>query len=137
MLTPFVSLSLLSALSTAEYIHIRIQQRNGRKTITTLQGVPTEYDPKKLLKAFKSEFAFSLSSHFFPRPTPLLRAQGKESRADFCRTRAEEFACNGSLVEDEEMGQVIQLQGDQRTKILGMLVEEGISEFLLSFPLEA
>lgn len=26
--------------STADYIHIRIQQRNGRKTLTTLQGVP-------------------------------------------------------------------------------------------------
>jgi hypothetical protein len=36
-----------------DVIHIRIQQRNGRKTITTLSGVPTEYDPKKLLKAFK------------------------------------------------------------------------------------
>ena len=54
--------------------------------------MPTEYDPKKLLKAFKKE-----------------------------------FACNGSLVQDEEMGQVIQLQGDQRTKILAMLTEEGIS----------
>lgn len=81
--------------SSSSYIHIRIQQRNGRKTITTLQGVPTEYDPKKLLKAFKKE-----------------------------------FACNGSLVEDEDMGQVIQLQGDQRTKIATMLVEEGISESL-------
>jgi len=26
--------------SQADYIHIRIQQRNGRKTLTTLQGVP-------------------------------------------------------------------------------------------------
>ncbi|KAI0273549.1 eukaryotic translation initiation factor 1 [Gloeopeniophorella convolvens] len=73
------------------HIHIRIQQRNGRKTLTTLQGLPREYDAKKLLKAFKKE-----------------------------------FACNGTLVEDEEAGQVIQLQGDQRTKISTFLVEEGI-----------
>ncbi|TFY81702.1 hypothetical protein EWM64_g2307 [Hericium alpestre] len=73
------------------YIHIRIQQRNGRKTLTTLQGLPREYDAKKLLKAFKKE-----------------------------------FACNGTLVDDEEMGQVIQLQGDQRTKISNFLTEEGI-----------
>ena len=26
--------------SQADYIHIRIQQRNGRKTLTTLQGMP-------------------------------------------------------------------------------------------------
>lgn len=74
-----------------DYVHIRIQQRNGRKTLTTLQGLPPEYDPKKLLKAFKKD-----------------------------------FACNGTLVQDEELGQVIQLQGDQRTKVSLLLVEAGI-----------
>jgi translation initiation factor 1 len=77
--------------SQQNYIHIRIQQRNGRKTLTTLQGLPKDIDAKKLLKAFKKE-----------------------------------FACNGTLVDDEEMGQVIQLQGDQRTKISTFLTEEGI-----------
>merc|ERR1711872_285011 len=37
-------------------VHIRIQQRNGRKTITTLQGLDEKYDQKKLTKAFKKEF---------------------------------------------------------------------------------
>ncbi|OAV97797.1 hypothetical protein PTTG_08745 [Puccinia triticina 1-1 BBBD Race 1] len=74
-----------------DYVHIRIQQRNGRKTLTTIQGLPSEYDPKKLLKAFKKD-----------------------------------FACNGTLVPDEELGQVIQLQGDQRTKVSLLLVEAGI-----------
>ncbi|KAI6109588.1 eukaryotic translation initiation factor 1 [Pisolithus croceorrhizus] len=78
--------------SQSNYLHIRIQQRNGRKTLTTLQGLPKEYDPKKLLKAFKKE-----------------------------------FACNGTVVEDEEMGEVIQLQGDQRAKIANFLVEQGMS----------
>lgn len=36
-----------------DYIHIRIQQRNGRKTLTTVQGIAAEYDKKKLVKAFK------------------------------------------------------------------------------------
>ena len=67
------------------YIHIRIQQRNGRKTLTTLQGLPKgessfcpglidcrcscsseEYDAKKILKAFKKvcmpDFETALSS---------------------------------------------------------------------------
>lgn len=78
--------------SQSNYLHIRIQQRNGRKTLTTLQGLPKEYDPKKLLKAFKKE-----------------------------------FACNGTVVDDEEMGEVIQLQGDQRAKIANFLVEQGMS----------
>ncbi|KAG6865028.1 Eukaryotic translation initiation factor eIF-1 [Blastosporella zonata] len=42
--------------STADYIHIRIQQRNGRKTLTTLQGLPKQYDSKKILKAFKKVY---------------------------------------------------------------------------------
>jgi len=82
--------------SQQNYIHIRIQQRNGRKTLTTLQGLPKEYDPKKLLKAFKKE-----------------------------------FACNGTLVDDEELGQVIQLQGDQRLKISTFLTQEGIPKSLI------
>lgn len=38
---------------TDDYIHIRIQQRNGRKTLTTVQGIAADYDLKKLVKAFK------------------------------------------------------------------------------------
>ncbi|KAK9480047.1 translation initiation factor SUI1 [Lipomyces japonicus] len=68
------------------YIHIRIQQRNGRKTLTTVQGLPTEYDQKRILRALKKD-----------------------------------FACNGTLVKDEELGEVIQLQGDQRVKVMEFL----------------
>lgn len=65
--------------------------------MTTVQGVPDEYDPKKLLKHFKKE-----------------------------------FACNGTVVEDEELGQVIQLQGDQRAKISQMLIDDvGLGELAL------
>ncbi|KAF9920362.1 Eukaryotic translation initiation factor eIF-1 [Modicella reniformis] len=73
-----------------EYIHIRIQQRNGRKTLTTIQGLPSHLDKKRLLKIFKKD-----------------------------------FACNGTLVEDEELGTVIQLQGDQRNNVLTLLTTEG------------
>lgn len=38
---------------------MRVQQRNGRKTLTTFQGLPTEYDAKKILKTFKKIFACS------------------------------------------------------------------------------
>lgn len=34
-------------------IHIRIQQRNGRKSLTTVQGISANYDKKRLVKAFK------------------------------------------------------------------------------------
>lgn len=34
-------------------VHIRIQQRNGRKTLTTVQGLSSEYDLKKIVRACK------------------------------------------------------------------------------------
>ncbi|XP_798297.1 eukaryotic translation initiation factor 1 [Strongylocentrotus purpuratus] len=72
-------------------VHIRIQQRNGRKTLTTIQGIDECYDLKRILKVCKKE-----------------------------------FACNGTVVEHAEYGQVIQLQGDQRTKINDFMLKLGI-----------
>ncbi|KAA8491798.1 Protein translation factor SUI1-like [Porphyridium purpureum] len=37
-------------------IHLRIQQRNGRKSLTTIQGLDKKLDLEKLMKAFKKEF---------------------------------------------------------------------------------
>ncbi|RFN44696.1 eukaryotic translation initiation factor eif-1 [Fusarium flagelliforme] len=74
---------------TQNYIHIRIQQRNGRKTLTTVQGLPKKFDQKKILKVIKKK-----------------------------------FACNGTIVNDSEMGEVIQLQGDQRKDVQEFLVDK-------------
>lgn len=41
---------------SSNQIHIRCQQRNGRKTITTVQGIPGEYDLKRILKTLKKDF---------------------------------------------------------------------------------
>jgi len=60
-------------------VHVRIQQRNGRKCITTIQGLEDDLDLKRICKAMKKS-----------------------------------FNCNGNVAEDDEMGEVIQLQGDQR-----------------------
>ncbi|ORY93395.1 hypothetical protein BCR43DRAFT_496855 [Syncephalastrum racemosum] len=90
---PFADVEEEKAPKTTNYIHLRIQQRNGRKTWTTLQGLPKEYDFKKILKTFKKE-----------------------------------FACNGTIVDDEELGQVLQLTGDQRLKIAEFLVKEEIAK---------
>ena len=37
-------------------IHIRVQQRNGRKCITTVQGLPEDIDLKKIMKYAKKTF---------------------------------------------------------------------------------
>jgi len=74
-----------------DIVHIRIQQRNGRKTLTTVQGLSDEYDLKKIIKVCKRH-----------------------------------FACNGTVVDHPEWGEVIQFQGDQR---------DNISKFLLGVKL--
>uniref|UniRef100_A0A0G4HXR3 SUI1 domain-containing protein n=1 Tax=Chromera velia CCMP2878 TaxID=1169474 RepID=A0A0G4HXR3_9ALVE len=81
------------AKSASNFVHIRNQMRNGRKSITLIEGLSTEFDFKKLLKAWKKR-----------------------------------FNCNGTIVEDEEHGQIINLQGDQRHNIADFLLEEGIVE---------
>ncbi|XP_070570510.1 eukaryotic translation initiation factor eIF1-like [Ptychodera flava] len=74
-------------------IHIRIQQRNGRKSLTTVQGISADYDKKKLVRACKKE-----------------------------------FACNGTVVDHPEYGEVLQLQGDQRQNIKAFLLNVGIAK---------
>ncbi|KAL1456750.1 hypothetical protein WDU94_001454, partial [Cyamophila willieti] len=74
-------------------VHIRIQQRNGRKTLTTVQGLSSEYDLKKIVRACKKE-----------------------------------FACNGTVIEHPEYGEVLQLQGDQRENICQWLTKTGLAK---------
>ncbi|KAI9298446.1 eukaryotic translation initiation factor SUI1 [Neoconidiobolus thromboides FSU 785] len=93
---PFADTGLQEESATPtkpDYIHIRIQQRNGRKTLTTLQGLPSQVDLKRLLKHFKKV-----------------------------------FSTNGIIATDEELGEVIQLQGDQRVKISEFLISEKIAD---------
>ncbi|KAI8990336.1 hypothetical protein BDB01DRAFT_842042 [Pilobolus umbonatus] len=90
---PFADVEEPQGGNTTNYLHLRIQQRNGRKTLTTLQGLPKEIDSKRLLKAVKKA-----------------------------------FACNGTVVEDPEHGEIIQMQGDQRVKMAEFLISEGIAK---------
>ena len=38
-----------------EYVHIRIQKRNNRQNITTVEGIPEKYDLKRIVKVCKKE----------------------------------------------------------------------------------
>ncbi|KAK1300863.1 hypothetical protein QJS10_CPB13g01665 [Acorus calamus] len=80
-----------SGAGTKEYVHVRIQQRNGRKSLTTVQGLKKEFSYSRILKDLKKE-----------------------------------FCCNGTVVQDPELGQVIQLQGDQRKNVSTFLIQAGI-----------
>ncbi|XP_055808573.1 protein translation factor SUI1 homolog [Solanum dulcamara] len=88
---PFTEAKNVGAFGTKEYVHIRIQQRNNRKSLTTIQGLKKEFSYEKLLKDLKKE-----------------------------------FCCNGNVVQDKELGKVIQLQGDQRKNVSQFLVNADI-----------
>eukprot|EP00128_Syssomonas_multiformis_P015456 Colp12_sorted_trinity150504_noHs@10153 len=90
---PFADAELDELGGGAGLIHIRLQQRNNRKYLTTIQGIPNQFDKNKLVKAFKKE-----------------------------------FACNGTIVEHPEYGEVIQLQGDQRNNVSQFLTREKLAK---------
>ena len=43
--------------TSEEKIHVRVQQRNGRKCITTIAGLAEDLDIKRICKAFKKNFS--------------------------------------------------------------------------------
>ncbi|XLU27513.1 hypothetical protein S245_063579, partial [Arachis hypogaea] len=51
---PFTEAKELGGVGAKEYIHIRIQQRNGKKKLTTVQGLK-ELGLEKILKDLKKE----------------------------------------------------------------------------------
>lgn len=88
---PFADAKDSDAPGAKEYVHIRVQQRNGKKCLTTVQGLKKEFSYEKILKDLKKE-----------------------------------FCCNGNVVQDKELGKIIQLQGDQRKNASQFLVQAGL-----------
>jgi translation initiation factor 1 len=43
--------------SSSDKVHVRVQQRSGRKCITTVAGLADDLDIKRICKAFKKNFS--------------------------------------------------------------------------------
>ncbi len=76
---------------SSKKVHVRVQQRNGRKCITTVEGLADDLDLHKITRALKKT-----------------------------------FQCNGSVTEDPELGEIIQLSGDQRTNVREFFVDQEV-----------
>lgn len=73
-------------------LHIRIQKRNGKKCITTIQGFEEDLDVKRICKAMRKK-----------------------------------FSCNGNVTQNEEdLDEVIQLQGDQRENVKQWMLDNEV-----------
>ena len=90
---PFADATSEDQVITKGIVHIRLQQRNGRKCITTIAGLNENLDLHKLTKAFKKN-----------------------------------LCCNGCVIKSKGEGDVIQLQGDQRSAVKEVLSKERIAK---------
>ena len=91
-----VDLDLDPEISDSSKVHIRVQQRNGRKMITTVAGLADDLDHKRILKALKKNFSCNGALDF-------------------------EKDDNGT-----EQCKALQLTGDQREHVKDFLISEEI-----------
>ena len=85
-----------------DLIHIRVQQRNGRKCITTVQGLDTALDLKKILKAIKKDQCCNGSKLRPPcLPSPIVHCppRAREKNRDELAAQAH-ARCAGSAAFD-------------------------------------
>lgn len=91
-------------------VHVRVQQRSGKKCITTIQ-VLTKY------------YYLYQNFHTF-------NYQGLAEDLDIAKiTRAlkKTFKCNGSVTTDPEFyGEIIQVSGDQRTNVRAFFIDQEV-----------
>mmetsp|Transcript_85182 Transcript_85182/g.224650 ORF Transcript_85182/g.224650 Transcript_85182/m.224650 type:complete len:113 (-) Transcript_85182:109-447(-) len=85
--------------NVAGKVHIRMQQRNGRKSWTIVTGMPNEVKLPKSGRTLEVDF------------DKILRSLKKT------------FKTNGLLIHNEDHGMIIQLQGDIRKDIATFLIE--------------
>lgn len=65
-------------------VHTRIRQRNGRKTITSVQGLSTEYDLNKIVCTCKKKFACNGTIKCCEDGGQVLQLQG-DQRENICQ----------------------------------------------------
>ena len=65
-----------------DLVHIRVQQRNGRKCITTVQGLNQDLDLKKILKALKKQECCNGSTRLGRELEPARARRYKKMAAD-------------------------------------------------------
>jgi len=85
--------TLENNLFSQNKVTISVQQRNGRKSITSISGMAEDLDLKKILSYVKKT-----------------------------------YNCNGSIVKNDKLGEVIILSGNQKDNIYNFLINEEINK---------
>jgi len=78
-------------------IHIRIQQRTGRKTITTVQGISQDYDFKKIVRHLKKEYSCNGTVVEHPEYGEVIQVTGDQ------RNNVKEFLIKCGIAKDDSI----------------------------------
>lgn len=106
---------------SAQYIHIRNQQRNGKKSWTTVQGLNVSSIASKDVKLREPKDT--------AKPKKDREKEKKEDLLhDILKDMKRSFNCNGTVVEDSDLGQILQLSGDQRQNVSKYLIDKKIAD---------
>lgn len=92
-----LDLDLEVKVDSAGYIHIRNQKRNGRKSLTTIQGIPERFSQKKILKYFKNHFSCNGTLVSDPEHGKIIQLQGDK------RKEVEQFLFHQGIAEKESI----------------------------------
>lgn len=93
---PF-SLFFFVVAGKGSFVHIRIQQRSGRKTLTTVQGLAPDLNLKKILKYFKREFCCNGTIVKDPEMGKVIQVQG-DQRQNISNFLTTENICEKSQI---------------------------------------
>jgi translation initiation factor 1 len=89
-LDPFTDTSILH-----EKIHLRVQQRNGKKCITTISGLPTDLDQKRVCKHMRKTFCCNGNCEDDEEHGKIIQLQGDQ------RANVKEWLLANEIVKDE------------------------------------
>ena len=66
--------------SEKNIVHIRVQQRNGKKCITSIHGIADDLDLHKILKYLKKMFSTNGNIHSHPQYGDIIQLQGDQRK---------------------------------------------------------
>lgn len=84
-------------IHSLEKVHIRIQQRNGRKSITTIQGLEDDLDLDKILRSFKKNFKCNGAITHHAEYGDVIQLQGDQ------RNSCKDFMVDHEIIKKEQV----------------------------------
>jgi translation initiation factor 1 len=84
-------------VTSEDKVHVRVQQRNGRKCITTIAGIADDLDVKRICKAFKKNFSCNGAVQKDEEAGEVIQLSGDQ------RTNVKEFLCDQEICHSENV----------------------------------